>query len=198
MTSLVKRDSKNAGTITATAAEMAPFISTRGIRLGLGSGIAPQPAPSYSRLCYSLPIFYEDSHLIQSRLICLPYRPPRRPLEVILVPLADSVELPLPYWGVPKPSDANLARLVSCVRATRRRQVAARHGRRGGGALGHHPRSRESPPVQGNIGAGRRRRWRGIRPIARRPIATTCRPIDRTIGTGPKLAGSDRLPTHTA
>jgi hypothetical protein len=39
--SLVKRDSKNAGTITATVAEVAPFIRTRGIRLGLGSGIAP-------------------------------------------------------------------------------------------------------------------------------------------------------------
>src|SRR5215203_3663504 len=81
MTSLVKRDSKNAGTITATAAEMAPFISTRGIRLGLGSGIAPQHAPSYSRFCYSLPIVYEDSRLIQSRLIIFPLPTPAQALR---------------------------------------------------------------------------------------------------------------------
>jgi hypothetical protein len=38
--SLVKRDSKNAGTITATAAKVAPSISTGTISSVLGSGIA--------------------------------------------------------------------------------------------------------------------------------------------------------------
>jgi hypothetical protein len=45
MMSLVKRDSKNAGTITATVAKMAPFINTGTINSVFGSGIAPQHAP---------------------------------------------------------------------------------------------------------------------------------------------------------
>jgi hypothetical protein len=49
MMSLVKRDSKNAGTITATVAKMAPFINTGTINSVFGSGIA-----RYSSSCFFL------------------------------------------------------------------------------------------------------------------------------------------------
>ena len=49
MMSLVKQDSKNAGTITATVAKMAPFINTGTINSVFGSGIA-----RYSSSCFFL------------------------------------------------------------------------------------------------------------------------------------------------